>query len=86
MAQRQGRNLAPANAASAKSCTRELLAADPRIPGVELGELVAVVYRTPRGEHRHEFRHPRPRLAYNEGGLLLAGGAAYRLDARGIVE
>ena len=72
-------------AGSAKRRTRELLAADPRIPSTELGELVAVVYRTKGGNHRHEFRHPRPRLAYNESGLLIAGGS-YRLDARGIVE
>ena len=69
---------------------RKLSAADPRIPSVELGELVAIVYRTKKGEdlvltdYEHEFEHPRPRLAYNESGLLIAGGI-YRVTTRGIV-
>ena len=64
---------------------------DPRVPSVELGELVAVVYRTKKGadtvltDYTHEFAHPRPRLAYNESGLLIAGGA-YRVEVRGIVD
>ena len=64
---------------------QKLAAADPRIPSIELGELVAVIYRTKRGDHRHEFRGPRPRLAYNKSGLLIAGGK-YRLEGRGIVD
>jgi hypothetical protein len=63
---------------------RTLLAADPRIPSVELGELVAVVYRTPAGEERHAFAHPRPRLAANASGLVIAGGR-YRIDRGQVV-
>lgn len=58
---------------------RALPAADPRAPCVELGELVTLVYRTKSGEHRHVFHGTAPRLAYNEGGLLVVGGR-YRLD------
>jgi hypothetical protein len=70
---------------------RKLSAADPRIPSVELGELVMVVYRTKKGgdtvlvDYEHEFSHPRPRLAYNESGLVIAGGK-YRIETRGIVD
>ena len=69
---------------------RKLSAADPRVPSVELGELVMVVYRTKKGadqvltDYEHEFEHPRPRLAYNESGLIIAGGK-YRVEERGIV-
>jgi hypothetical protein len=70
---------------------RKLSAADPSIPSVELGELVMVVYRTKKGtdqvltDYEHEFAHPRPRLAYNESGLIIAGGK-YRVEERGIVD
>jgi len=70
---------------------RKLSAADPSIPSVELGELVMVVYRTKKGadqvltDYEHEFAHPRPRLAYNESGLIIAGGK-YRVEMRGIVD
>ncbi|HEY2509958.1 MAG TPA: hypothetical protein VGI39_03855 [Polyangiaceae bacterium] len=61
---------------------RTLLAADPRIPSVEL---VAVVYRMPNGERvEHAFAAPRPRLAHNASGILLAGGR-YRIDRGRIV-
>ena len=63
---------------------RKLSAADPRIPCVELGELVAVIYRTATGEHRHDFRRARPRLAHNPSGLVIAGGE-YRVEASKIV-
>jgi hypothetical protein len=56
-------------------------AADPnRGTATELGRLVAVVYRTKkRGDGRkvdyeHEFSSRLPRLLYNEGGLVIAGG------------
>jgi len=70
---------------------RKLSAADPRLPCVELGELVSVTYRTKKGDdvvltdYEHEFAHPRPRLAYNESGLIIAGGK-YRVEERGIVD
>ena len=70
---------------------RKLSAADPSIPSVELGELVMVVYRTKKGadqvltDYEHEFAHPRPRLAYNESGLIIAGGK-YRVEVRGIID
>jgi hypothetical protein len=50
-----------------------------------------VVYRTKKGgdqvltDYEHEFSHPRPRLAYNESGLIIAGGK-YRVEERGIVD
>jgi hypothetical protein len=50
-----------------------------------------VVYRTKKGadqvqtDYEHEFAHPRPRLAYNESGLIIAGGK-YRVETRGIVD
>lgn len=55
-------------------------AADPRHgTATELGELVQVVYRTKKrgdglSEYEHFFEGPRPRLAYNAGGLLVVGG------------
>lgn len=73
-------------------------AADPtRGTATELGELVSVVYRTHKKERvhgawgrrdkrvdwEHEFERSRPRLAYNEGGLLVVGGD-YRIKAGGI--
>lgn len=70
---------------------REYGAADPRIPSSEIGELVAVVYRTRKGEDRrptdyeHEFRDPRPLLAYNDSGLIIAGGI-YHVTTRGIID
>jgi hypothetical protein len=70
---------------------RKLSAADPRVPSVELGELISVTYRTKKGadvvltDYEHEFAHPRPRLAYNESGLIIAGGK-YRVEVRGIVD
>ena len=70
---------------------QKLSAADPRIPSVELGELVSITYRTKKGDdveltdYEHEFRGPRPRLAYNESGLIIAGGR-YRVEPRGIVD
>jgi hypothetical protein len=48
---------------------QKLSAADPRIPSVELGELISVTYRTKKGDdveltdYTHDFRGPRPRLA-----------------------
>ena len=65
---------------------RKLSAAD---PSVELGDLVAVVYRKGQDkvltDYEHEFEHPRPRLAYNERGLVIAGGG-YRVEERGTVD
>jgi hypothetical protein len=69
----------------------KLSAAAPRIPSVKLGELVVVVYRTKKGDdveltdYTHEFERPRPRLAYNESGLVIAGGR-YRIEKSGIVD
>jgi hypothetical protein len=69
---------------------QRLAAADPRIPSVELGELVSITYRTKKGkdvvlvDYEHDFAQPRPRLAYNESGLLIAGGR-YRVEPEGIV-
>ena len=70
---------------------QKLSAADPRIPSVELGELISITYRTKKGDdvvltdYEHEFRGPRPLLAYNESGLIIAGGR-YRVEPRGIVD
>lgn len=70
---------------------RGLAAADPRVLSVELGELVAVVYRTKKGSDRrftdyeHAFRSPRPILSYNPSGLIIAGGV-YHVEPRGIVD
>jgi len=58
---------------------RGLSAADPRILSIELGELVAVVYRTRKGEdarltdYEHQFSRPFPVLSYNDSGLIIAG-------------
>lgn len=55
----------------------------------ELGKLVAVVYRTKkkgdrrRTDYEHEFDGPLPTLAYNDGGLIVAGGG-YRILSGGI--
>lgn len=56
-------------------------AADPAFgTATVLGELVEVVYETRKGSDRevvhyeHEFEGPRPKLAYNAGGLLIVGG------------
>lgn len=57
---------------------------------VEMGSLVAVVYRTRKGldhelvDYEHEFERPLPRLCFTSAGLIIAGGG-YRVDPRGIV-
>lgn len=57
---------------------------------VEIGELVAVTYRTSKGGTRrddwiHEHSRPRPRLAYDaETGALHIVGGAYRITEDGI--
>jgi hypothetical protein len=57
---------------------------------VEIGELVAVTYRTAKGATRrddwiHEHSRPRPRLAYDaETGALHIVGGAYRITEEGI--
>jgi hypothetical protein len=57
---------------------------------VEMGALVAVVYRTRKGvdrelvDYEHEFERPLPRLCFTSAGLIIAGGG-YRVDTRGIV-
>jgi hypothetical protein len=65
-------------------------AADPRHgTAVALGKLVAVVYRTEKAgddeptDYEHEFEGPLPTLAYNPGGLIVAGGG-YRIKEDGI--
>lgn len=70
---------------------RRLRVADPfDDPPVELGELVAVLYRTRKGtdselvDYDHGFKRTRPRLCFNDGGLIIAGGS-YRVTWRGIV-
>ena len=66
-------------------------AADPRILSIELGALVAVVYRTKKGEDReltdyeHHFSRPLPILSYNDTGLIIAGGK-YHVSERGIID
>jgi hypothetical protein len=70
---------------------RAYAAADPRLLSIELGELVAVVYRTRKGgdreltDYSHEFSRPRPVLSYNRTGLVIAGGK-YHVEERGIVD
>jgi hypothetical protein len=70
---------------------RALRAADPRILSIELGELVAVVYRTKKGEdtrltdYEHHFSRPLPVLSYNHTGLVIAGGK-YHVTERGIID
>ncbi len=70
---------------------RTLIAADPRILSIELGELVAVTYRTKKGEdvrltdYEHHFRRPLPILSYNLTGLIIAGGK-YHVTERGIID
>jgi hypothetical protein len=70
---------------------RGLSAADPRILSIELGELVAVVYRTKKGEdtrltdYEHHFSRPLPVLSYNDTGLIIAGGK-YHVTERGIID
>lgn len=56
-------------------------AADPRHgTAVKLGELQEITYRTRKGGDRqlidywHTFEGRKPVLAYNDGGLLIAGG------------
>jgi hypothetical protein len=56
-------------------------AADPtRGTATQLGQLVAVTYRTKKKgdggpvDYEHEFEGRLPRLLYNEGGLFIAGG------------
>lgn len=69
---------------------RRSSAPDPRVgPIVELGELVAVVYRTTklgdagRVDYEHSFGSPRPMLCWNRDGLIVAGGR-YKITGRGI--
>ncbi len=70
---------------------RSLPAADPRILSVELGDLVAVIYRTKKGKDRlltdydHRFSKPYPVLSYNPTGLVISGGK-YRVTERGIID
>ena len=70
---------------------RGLSAADPRILSIELGELVAVIYRTKKGEdtrltdYEHHFSRPLPLLSYNATGLIIAGGK-YHVTERGIID
>ena len=70
---------------------RAIVAADPRILSIELGALVAVVYRTKKGEDRsltdyeHHFSRPLPILSYNHTGLVIAGGK-YHVTERGIID
>jgi len=59
---------------------------------VELGELVAVVYRTKKGrtssDWMHDFDQPFPKLAYTRGGddlVIVRGGSKYRVTSHGIV-
>src|SRR5205807_1494549 len=77
--------------ASGPRGVRALSAADPRILSIELGDLVAVIYRTKKGgdreltDYEHHFARPFPVLSYNETGLIIAGGK-YHVTKRGIVE
>ena len=70
---------------------RALSAADPRVLSIELGALVAVVYRTKKGEdarltdYEHLFSKPFPVLSYNDTGLIIAGGK-YHVTERGIFD
>ena len=71
---------------------RSLPAADPRLPLVELGELVSVVYRTTKGvrgretDYDHTFDPKRPVLAYEpRSGRLVILGGKYHVEERGIV-
>lgn len=68
----------------------QLRAADPRAgTSTKLGRLVSVVYLTKKKgdreltEYEHEFEGPLPTLAYNDGGLIVAGGR-YRVKTGGI--
>jgi hypothetical protein len=69
---------------------RSYVAADPRQLSIELGELVAVIYRTKKGtdvvltDYEHRFSRPRPVLTYNRTGLIIAGGH-YHVTERGII-
>ena len=71
---------------------RQLLAADPTRPLVELGQLVQITYRTRKGseaedvDYEHDFQRPYPVLAYEPGSsLLVILGGKYRVETRGIV-
>jgi hypothetical protein len=73
-----------------RGAVRTIRAADPRHgTAVALGKLVAVVYRTEKAgddeptDYEHEFEGPLPTLAYNPGGLIVAGGG-YRIKEDGI--
>lgn len=73
-----------------RKSVRELRAADPAHgTGTEMGELVEVVYRTRKGrkgkvvEYEHAFEDRLPTLAYNDGGLIIAGGS-YTIERGGI--
>lgn len=68
----------------------QLRAANPRHgTSTNLGRLVSVVYLTKKKgdreltEYEHEFEGPLPTLAYNDGGLIVAGGR-YRVKTGGI--
>ncbi len=54
-----------------------------------LGELVAIVYDTHKGnesgEYEHEFEAPRPLLTYKQNCSLIIIGGGYRITPRGIV-
>lgn len=68
---------------------REVRIANPSIPFTELGELIAVTYRTTKrgdggeADYTHKFSRPRPTLGYHEGGLAILGGG-YRVTWKGI--
>jgi len=70
---------------------RGFRAADPRILSIELGDLIAVIYRTKKGEdtrltdYEHHFARPFPVLSYNHTGLIIAGGK-YHVTERGIID
>jgi len=73
-----------------KKATR-LLVANPKKLSYELGKIVAITYRTKKGDdaqltdYRHAFSRPLPILSHHDGGLLISGGL-YRVEPRGIVD
>lgn len=53
-----------------------------------LGELVAIAYRTKKGDEKgvweHEFERPKPLLTYQQSGSLIVCGGGYTITPRGI--